>query len=98
MASLSFHGLRLLYIVTGFFIASLFSHSLSLFPISHYSSTLPLLIHFPLSHSQLLQPLIRSLFHPTVTTSLQTKQAPNPIVSVPHACKDGPQQRQKGGV
>ncbi|KAL6909215.1 hypothetical protein GGI43DRAFT_171764 [Trichoderma evansii] len=57
----------------------------------------PLFIHSSLSHSQLLQSLIRSLFHAPATYSLQTQQVSNPIVSVPHACKDGSQQRQKEG-
>jgi hypothetical protein len=68
---------------------------------SHFIHTI--LLHSPflstfLSHSQLLLSLIRSLIHPTATNSLQTKRVSNPIVSVPRACKDGLQQRQKGGV
>lgn len=87
------HGLRLLCIVTFF---TLLCQSFSFIPHFILFFYTPLLIHFPLLHSQLLQSLIRSVFHPTATNSLQTKQASSPIVSVPHACKDGPQNDKKG--
>lgn len=91
-----YHGTGIRYLSWSASTCTTHSHvSLSLLPrpliLLFYT---PLLIHF-LSHSQLLQSLIRPLFRPT-TNSLQTKQAPSPIVSVPHACKDGPQNDKKG--
>jgi hypothetical protein len=85
-----FHGLYLLWIVfySLFPIFSSIPHSILFF----YT---PLLIHFPLTFpaTTVSDSL---LFHPTATNSLQTKQALSPIVSVPHACKDGPQDDKKG--